>query len=343
MKVNKLEKIFINALINNEVKLNNKILECGVISDWFRKNRISGETLGFNSSWIEQQRRLRLKGLFLLKRMSDLLNKSDITYVIINYSHTIPYNLYDDVDVLIEHPLDLLATVEILSKEGFCFYDYFNRLYANTLALTAFYREDKEIGIDFYPEPSYGTFQFFDRFRISRRRIRRNIATEVSVIETFLPSPEDELIIMPTHAFSHGRFTINEIYHGFNLIKDKDCEIDWNYILDMTKRWAIGHILFLYMLFINDFAITFFKRKLIDDKLKTLQMQQRIECNLLLDWFLKQNERLISWPVKLSPWLLYKLAAFRAARLLKMGKDYKGEFIRHTLEQVATGLFGSRW
>ncbi|MEM4522030.1 MAG: hypothetical protein QW738_02235, partial [Nitrososphaeria archaeon] len=135
MIVNKIEKTLIHKLINSEFKVDNKLLENKFLPEWFKKNRISGEILGLESSWVDRQRKLRLKGLFLLKKISNLFNKNRITYIIMNYSYTIPYVLYDDIDVLIENPLDLLDAVEVLSKEDFNFYDYFNRVYANPLVI----------------------------------------------------------------------------------------------------------------------------------------------------------------------------------------------------------------
>ncbi|MEM4523172.1 MAG: hypothetical protein QW738_08185, partial [Nitrososphaeria archaeon] len=212
---------------------------------------------------------------------------------------------------------------------------------ANPLVITAFFKNDKEVGIDFYPEASYGTFQVFDRFTISGRRISKNVTVDESVFKTFLPSREDELMLLATHAFSHGRFTINDVLHGFNIISDY--EMDWNYILNTSQRWAIGHILFLYILLVDDFSRTFFGRKLFRNELRIIQTRQVIESNIALEWFLKLNRQVISWPLKLPFRLLYRLATFRAIRLLKMGKDFKGEFIRHMLEHSAIKLFGSRW
>ena len=93
---------------------------------------------------------------------------------------------------------------------------------------------------------------------ILRRRRKRKVKLGDNEVEVFVPSPEDEIVILSAHSlFQHQYSTLGELLYVMELIRNNN--IDFGYIDSQTKDWnesfefLLSTLVQRYFLFYNDF------------------------------------------------------------------------------------------
>ena len=86
-----------------------------------------------------------------------------------------------------------------------------------------------------------------DEGMILSRRMKKKMRMGDEEIEVFVPSPEDEIVIIAAHAlFQHQYTTLGEQLYVMELFKNND--IDLNYISSITREWHHQFFFFFDML-----------------------------------------------------------------------------------------------
>jgi len=72
----------------------------------------------------------------------------------------------------------------------------------------------------------------------------RKVTLKVNDVEIFIPSPEDEILILCAHSiFQHHYVTLGDFFYIFELLKRH--KIDWEYLLNSPRQYNWGLIFYL--------------------------------------------------------------------------------------------------
>jgi hypothetical protein len=256
MKIGPLDRllIFSSDKMAQAIELKNTcMLRSENIIRKFRENGISLEVLLKIDTKIGKTERqicvnealkdekFRKQWVKLLSFTSELFRNYNIVYVFIKILN-IPWAIMTDLDVL---PLDVLEEIkalEILSELGFNLFHF--RLLSHPLKIMAaknLQTGEPSVTVDFYPKPMWIRKKVCDSEIIFARRRK----TVIDGIEICVPSIEDDLYLVGTHAYNHLRFTLAEILHALNLMKCNN--FDWDYLYNLGCRlWNRRRYIYIY-------------------------------------------------------------------------------------------------
>lgn len=256
------------------------------------------------------------------RRVIDLLHKIDVKYVLIK-ALDVPYARMTDVDVLIEHPLELLDAAEALYKEGYQLFKF--RLYNHPLKIAA-RKNDSPVSIDIYPEPSWVQLRSADRYFVTSCREKRVIHG----VEAYIPKPWIDAYLIATHSYSHGRILLAEVLGALRTFLRKGEGMAE--MLEQAAKWRMMHTMYIFLTlcaaFANDLDVTCL------DALRTARTLKACPIVRIIDEWLKA-EQPVSLPLKIPLNLRFKSATIRAIHLVKKGQTNAfGETITILLNEL---------
>lgn len=115
------------------------------------------------------------------------------------------------------------------------------------------------IDIDIYPRVAWrGLTYIGENYVLRRRKFMHYLGAGV-----YLPSDEDDLLIVCTHTFSHCRITLGDIFHLILLLQKRRTPLDWNYILETADMNRTIPVLFRFLHLVNLFSVYSFGRSVI--------------------------------------------------------------------------------
>jgi hypothetical protein len=288
----------------------------------FRENGISLEALlKTNEKLSEKERQLcvdeALKDESLRKQWMELLNftsklfrKHDIVCVFIKILNS-PWSTMTDLDVLPLNVLEEIKALEILSESGFKLFQF--RLLAHPLKIMAarILQDGKlSVAIDFYPKPMWIRKKVCDTEIIFARR--RKIT--INDIEVCVPSIEDDLYLVGTHAYNHLRFTLAEILHALNLIGYN--KFDWDYLYNLAVDYGTVDAIYAYMKVVNIYSKAFHKCSQVnEDLLDRLSKKTRL-CRKIDSWLKNKYLKNMSLPALIPSKIACVYSSFYHSRKL---------------------------
>lgn len=156
-----------------------------------------------------------------------LLNAKGISYSLIK-AYDIPFAFMEDVDILVEDSQRLITIYSALVGADFRFKHVpFN----DKLKLSAL--RDSDIEIDFYPDSKWGQLRYARSGSIlARRRLGKKHG-----IEAFVPRAEDEIYMIASHAYNHGRINLLEAVAAAKIILDESPDMEE--ISSMSQRFHL--------------------------------------------------------------------------------------------------------
>lgn len=267
----------------------------------FRENKISLEKISkiISNSEVEgtqpimkeiyKDETLRRQWLESIKMISQLFSENDVKHVYIKMLN-LPWALMTDLDVLPLNPEEELKALEILHKLGFNLFQF--RLLAHPLKIMAT-KTGQEISIDFYPEPMWIRKKVCDTEIIFARKR----AGSVNGVEIPLPSLEDDLYLVGTHAYDHLNFTLAEILHGINLLS-KNGNFDWDYLYHLAIDYGTVDAIYTYIKSIDLYSKLFHKKSIIDEEI-LMKFQKNKICEKIGLWFKNKYMKNISFPIRI--------------------------------------------
>ncbi len=86
--------------------------------------------------------------------------------------------------------------------------------------------------------------------------VSRHRSSWVHGVEVYVPSPEDDIYLVGTHAFGHMRFTLAEILHGLHVLSGCGERFDWDYLLNTAKIWGCLDGLFFFLKVLDKYSET---------------------------------------------------------------------------------------
>lgn len=235
-----------------------------------------------------------------LKYVTKLFHDHKVNYILIKVLNSEVATM-TDLDMLPTTGLDQLNGLALLDNNGFELYQY--RLLAHPLKITAT-RKDTEIAVDFYPKPMWGRKKVCDIEIISSRQI----TSYVRGIPVTYPSPEDDLYLFGTHAYYHLRFTLAEIMHAINILKNKK-NFDWDYIKNLSLDYGNADAIFSYLKLIDVYSKIVHLPSRVNQKILDEFLKIKI-CQKINKWLKITYSNNISFPVNLPPSLAIGMSSF---------------------------------
>ncbi|MFX0135186.1 MAG: hypothetical protein ACFFDN_16200 [Candidatus Hodarchaeota archaeon] len=170
-----------------------------------------------------------------------LLDDNDIKYTLIKV-YDILYAHMIDLDLLIEDKLDMIKTISILKKASYKIkkLQFFYPYKLNAL------KEKNDIIIDLYHKPKWYDFTYAQENLITSSRIK----SIYHGVKAFYPTPELNIYLAATHSYSHGRITLEEIFHIANVIIESNP--DFFTLTELVNDFRTGHILYCYLALVNN-------------------------------------------------------------------------------------------
>jgi hypothetical protein len=270
----------------------------------FRANKISAERLERVSAelktedkkiileQINSDRTFRDEWFRLLEYVSQALKENDVNYVLIKflvYSHA----MMTDFDLLTLNPQEELKAINLLSEKGFAFFQF--RLLAHPLKILARKQENEskaDIDLDFYPAPMWIRKKVADNSLIFSRR--KSIS--IKGTEIYVPSPEDDLYLVGTHAFAHLSFTLAEILHGVKTITDHP-RFDWDYLYNLARNYGCLDSIYLYLRILNTYCSKYYDDSVVDASIFFLYERFRV-CKKIKSWLEQTCSDCIRFPIR---------------------------------------------
>jgi hypothetical protein len=214
-----------------------------------------------------------------------------------------PYSRMSDVDFLVPNPKDIATIVRALEEAGFTLYRF--RLLSHPLKVMAVQggiSPEAPPCIDLYPDAMWVRRHVLDGAGVVARR-RRDTVRGIAV---WGPCREDDLLLVATHAFAHGRVSLAELDHGARLIDQP--EFAWSRLIERAGAFGCLDSLYIYL-------------SLLAYVMAYAGMQERVPAALLDElgrrivnrapraWLQNVAHRL-EFPIRLPLWLSTVRSAF---------------------------------
>jgi hypothetical protein len=178
----------------------------------------------------------------LLTATSRMFDELDIRYVLIK-ALTSPFAIMSDLDFLIPYPEDIARAAAALEASGFALYRF--RLLAHPLkimAVTPGEAVESRVAVDIYPDGMWIRKHVIDGVGVLARRQFGTIRGA----SVWLPCDEDNLYLIATHAFSHGRISLAELDHGYRILSENGA-FDWQGIIRTASAFGCIDGLYTYL------------------------------------------------------------------------------------------------
>mgnify|MGYP001067715692 CR=1 FL=1 len=269
----------------------------------FKENKISVEAMlqwldGFEERMVtmeaEKDKASRENWMKTLGLVCTLFDARCVQYVLIKALNH-PWAMATDLDFLILDPPNELRALETLHEEGYSFFGF--RLLAHPLKIMSVGEEegDTRIQIDFYPEPEWIRKKVCDTEVIfSRKRV-----SKMGVANVFVPSPEDSLYLVSTHAYSHLAITFAEMMHGLNTINE---DFDWEYLSNLANNYGTMDAVYQYVKILDVYSLKYRQ----SDSLINQDFLKKCERNRICREIKSRIEKpspSLTFPIEIPGWI----------------------------------------
>lgn len=252
----------------------------------------------------------------------DIIHETGVRYALIK-TLDVPHVRMTDVDVLIEHPLELLQAAEALNDEGYELFKF--RLQNHPLKIAA-KRKKTQISIDIYPEPSWVQLTSADRYVVTLHREKRVIHG----VTAYVPKPWLDAYLIATHSYSHGRIRLAEVLGTLRALTRS--QKGMTEMLEQAEKWRMTHTMFIYL----TLCVAFAKHLGIacPSAFQTAKLLRFDRIARIADEWLR-TEQPVSLPLEIPTNLRFKSSAIRAIYLIEKGqKNAFGEAITMMLNEL---------
>jgi len=323
-----------------------------LIMQKFKQNNISVEKLlplvtSFNqeetrkaiADQASKDRSNRERWIQLLKFVSNLLRTHAIQHVFIK-ALKYPYAIMGDLDILTLNYSEELKALEILHKVGFAIFKL-RILLDHPLKLMALKPIQNSIPmtpLDFYP----------DLFTNRRKKVCDSVITisrkklsNIGDVEVFVPSPEDDLYLIGTHAYGHLRFTLAEILHGLEVLCNSK-SFDWEYLFNLAQSYGTQDAVYLYMKILEEYSKAFRPYSCINGDFLNICEKSKI-CRKIRSWFKKKCLNVIDFPVRIPSRIGCVYSSIHHCKIM-WGRmpfpDILYDFLTHYLTLFSMAIWG---
>lgn len=206
----------------------------------------------------EKAKRRNLEKSF--EKACELFNDFEIKYIIVKSFRRYPLSSFTDYDFVIPDEPDRIKALKILKDLG---YTFLRGRFCEEPYKCSCHKGDSQI--DIYPRAAWNRMKAIETNLLFNRRQCRIL----NGLRVYVPSPEDELIILTSHSFSHLIIKLSEIFEALAILKEK---LEWKYVVEKTMRYGTIHILYYFLRTLNRFYRSFYGKDLsLQPILKTLQ------------------------------------------------------------------------
>jgi hypothetical protein len=199
--------------------------------------------------------------------------------------------MMSDVDVLPLNLMEELKALEALHEAGFRFFQIrilVHPLRALPLKICA-RKSNASLFVDFYPKPAWTRKRVHDNeIIISRRQI-----SEVHGIEAYVPSPEDDLYLVATHAYNDLKIPLASILHGLEIISQK---FDWEYLFNLAQSYGTLDAIYTYLKVLEAYSARYRSENMVSQDILELYERHRI-CRSIKKWLEKTYMRRLNFPI----------------------------------------------
>ena len=207
--------------------------------------------------------------LQLIGKISQVFEEEGIDFLVIKTLDHYP-DMGNDVDIFV---LDGYKGVDAVIKNGFGA----SVLEASVGDKLAGKRNYKVNGYPFALEVHYNRLGQVGEHKAYPKILMRNRQTAaIDGIKTFIPSPEDQLILrVIQRIYRHFNIRISDVFNTINALNHND--LNWNYLLDITKQIGIFEGLCLYMSYMNQIYRKFFEYDMLSPDLGRVLIKNGLE------------------------------------------------------------------
>lgn len=260
----------------------------------------------------ENDRHFRKRYFELIVATNKLFSENKVKHVTIKLIEH-PWVIMTDIDILPASPIEELKAIEALHKKNFRFYQF--RLLSDPLKIMAKNTECNDLSIDFYPRPEWiGKKVSGLEVIMSNKRMKK-----IYGVNMIIPSPEDDILLIASHAYNHLSITLPDILHGLELIYNET--IDWKYIVASSEKNGILHAIYTYLLFLDQYSRMIHETNAVPQEVVKLFRCYGI-CRKVEKWFRKGCSETFSFPIRIPFQMgIFLSATYRAKSIMK-GHDF---------------------
>jgi hypothetical protein len=194
------------------------------------------------------------------KKACKLFNDFDIKYIVVKSFRRYPLSSFTDYDFIIPDELDRKKALRIMKDLG---YTFLRGRFCEEPYKCSCHKGHSQI--DIYPRASWNRMKVIETNLLFNRKQWRSL----DGLKVYVPSAENELIILTSHSFAHLYIKLSEIFEALAIFKE---ELDWKYIIEKTMRYGTIHSLYYFLHTLDRFYRTFYgKGGGLQRILKTLQ------------------------------------------------------------------------
>ena len=239
------------------------------------------------------------------KKACKLFNDFEIKYIVVKSFRRYPLSSFTDYDFIIPDELDRIKALKMMKDLGY------------TLLRGRFCEEPYKCSchkgnsqIDIYPRAAWNRMKSIETNLLFNRKQCKIL----DGLKVYVPSAEDELIILTSHSFSHRYIKLSEIFEALAIFKEK---LDWKYIIEKTMRYGTIHILYYFLHVLNHFCRSFNGKGLgLQRILKTLRHYKIVR---IVQGTMGNTKKLV-FPHRYPTSLMFVCMAYRLYLDIKQGR-----------------------
>jgi hypothetical protein len=175
--------------------------------------------------------------------ISGLLQGNNIPHVFIKLNRAAGA-VISDIDILIPEPEYELDALRALQQSGFACFQA--RPLHHPLKINAVrYGQGRalpSIVVDFYPDILWNSKRVHDGELV----MRRSRSVNFDGLSIRVPSAEDEIYMLATHACHHLRVRMADLLHGFLILQEGEHGMDWRFVQRVARFFATTDDLYIF-------------------------------------------------------------------------------------------------
>lgn len=276
-------------------------------------NKLSREYLaetGFDEAGADQDethRRLRTQRL---EDVTELFDEAGVEFASMKNLLT-PKSMMSDIDFLFSDPSHEARAARVLTEDGYELMQF--RLLAHPMKTMPVKPDDEgrpgmpgehDRPVDLYPDAIW---------------IRKRVCDPSTVVDRsedkgwHNPTPEDDLYLVATHAYSHLSLRYAELYHGVLLLEEAD-SFDWEYLLSVASDYGCEDALYIYLRLLDEYLAATERERIPPRVFQSLE--ETWVCGIASRWFERQTRPRV-YPVEFPIWLANGVsAAYHTPRIV---------------------------
>ena len=238
------------------------------------------------------------------KKACQLFNYFGLKYIVVKSFKRYPFCSISDYDLIIPDESNRKKALKLMKNSG---YTFLRGITCEEPYKCSCVKGDSQI--DVYPRAAWNRMKVLDANTLFDRKQYRTFGD----LTVYLPSAEDDLLILASHSFVHFVIRLSEVFEAMALLREN---LDWKYIISQATKYGTIHCLY-YFLYVIDFVSRSSGKSIVPRPvLKSLQHHKVVR---IVQSTMNKKEKLWFFPHRFPSSLMFISMVYRLHLDIKHG------------------------